>query len=257
MADETQPQAAPVAPAAPAPAPKGMPMLDAKGAPVYVPQENVQKAISDGGYKLSVDMTDPQGNKWHVPFDQQDKAQKEGKYTWDVSPENDAVKSYMTQQEQPTQFSYPAAGPGGMIVTTTMPKQKADQLEQEGRDARTEAGKQAIIATATMGAGALVGPALEFLGIGAEAVAPEAQKIGTGLYDEFGKEIFKDVAPEAKRFAGKILSNPTVQKAIKHTVRAAIGGAIGEATGGHAGGLVGGTVGAALSDKVLKWVLSE
>jgi hypothetical protein len=77
------------------PAAPGIPMIDNNGKPVYVPAENAQKAISQGGYKLSVDMIDPQGSKVAVPFDQQDRAQKEGKYTWDDTPANDALKTFL------------------------------------------------------------------------------------------------------------------------------------------------------------------
>src|SRR5437773_6141682 len=43
-----------------------------------------------------------------------------------------------------TQFSYPAAGPGGGIYTTKMPKSTASQLEEEGRQARINAGYGAL-----------------------------------------------------------------------------------------------------------------
>ncbi len=52
-------------------------------------------------------------------------------------------------------FTYPAAGPGGPLVSTKVSPQKARQLEAEGRDARMDAGKQTLIA-----GGAMIAPEL-------------------------------------------------------------------------------------------------
>lgn len=46
--------------------------------------------------------------------------------------------------EPQVQFSYPAAGPGGYIYTTKMPKSQAAQLTEEGRQARIQAGLEAL-----------------------------------------------------------------------------------------------------------------
>ena len=56
--------------------------------------------------------------------------------------------------------------------------------------------------------------ALEFLGIGSKA-APETTQIATGLYDEFGRPVWKTLAEESKPAVHAILTYPAVQKAMK------------------------------------------
>lgn len=68
------------------------------GQTAYVPVSQAENAIGQGG-ELGVRMTDSQGNKAVVPFSQQDAAQKNGA-NWDVTPENDATKAYMTWRQQ-------------------------------------------------------------------------------------------------------------------------------------------------------------
>lgn len=65
--------------------------------------------------------------------------------------------------EQPKasmQFTYPAAGPGGMPFTTNVTPEEYQRLTNEGRDAREDAGKQALVALGAMAAPALL-PAME------------------------------------------------------------------------------------------------
>ena len=120
-------------------------------------------------------------------------------------------------------------------------------------------------AVATTPITALVGPALEWLGIGGKAAseaAPAVKQVGTGLFDQFGKEVMKDgAAPEVKAVASKIFQNPAVQKAVKTVVRKLVGEEagrrIGGAVGGTTGAIAGGSLGAALGDKALSWILSE
>jgi hypothetical protein len=68
------------------------------GQTAYVPINQAENAIGQGA-ELGVRMTDSQGNKAVVPFSQQDTAQKNGAQ-WDVTPENDATKAYMTWRQQ-------------------------------------------------------------------------------------------------------------------------------------------------------------
>ncbi|HTB91338.1 MAG TPA: hypothetical protein VK728_00820 [Candidatus Sulfotelmatobacter sp.] len=68
------------------------------GQTAYVPISQAENAIGQGG-ELGVRMTDSQGNRAIVPFSQQDRAQQNGA-TWDVTPENDATKAYMTWRQQ-------------------------------------------------------------------------------------------------------------------------------------------------------------
>jgi flagellar biosynthesis chaperone FliJ len=73
-------------------------MLAPDGSLGYVPSPNVEAAISNGG-KVAVRMTAPDGSKGVIPFDNQDAAQKQGA-SWDVSPDNDATKAYMSWRQQ-------------------------------------------------------------------------------------------------------------------------------------------------------------
>ncbi len=139
-----------------------------------------------------------------------------------------------------------------------------DQVEAEkGREAGTIQGGIDIAG------GALLGPALEFLGFGgsrvaqkgAQEAAKQGVKVGTGILDEYGNEIFRDAAPEVKQVAGKILKHPIVEKAVKMAVKKIIGEEAGrragKAVGGDAGGYAGATLGALLGDKVLNWILAD
>jgi hypothetical protein len=110
------------APSVTAPVVTGIPMLDDKGKPVYVPPANAQKAMTEGGYKLSVNMTDPQGKQWHVPFDQQDRAQKEGKYTWDADADNESLKKYVASLPADFSLRSAIAGPNTALATPVSPE---------------------------------------------------------------------------------------------------------------------------------------
>jgi hypothetical protein len=136
-----------------------------------------------------------------------------------------------------------------------------DQVEAEkGRKAGTIQGGLDIAG------GALLGPALEFLGFGGgraaqQAAQQTAKQEGTGILDEYGNEIFRDAAPEVKQAAGKILRHPIVEKAVKMAVKKILGEEAGrragKAIGGDAGGYAGATLGAVVGDKVLNWILSD
>lgn len=125
---------------------------------------------------------------------------------------------------------------------------------------------------------ALLGHVMEFLGVGNEAKAAQTaaqpaeqatQKVGTGIMDQYGQEIFKDVPMEAKQQAAKIIQHPVVQKAIKSVLRKVIVDSLGTLGGAEAGKYVAGEPGAIaggvaggiatheLSNAALKWLLSE
>jgi hypothetical protein len=248
-------------------APKGIPMLDDKGAPVYVPAANAQKAIDDGGYKLSVNMTDPQGKQWHVPFDQQDRAQKEGHYTWDADQDNAVLKQYATATQQKQSVNESRSGqtgkalvptPDGKMIEMDVPAGQESSIEKASDVGPHTAGATALT---TLGSAALIGPALDWLGVtGAKAAATATQKTGTGILDQYGNEIFHDVPVEVKQTASKILQNPAVRKAIKVAVGKFIGEEAGRRIGsvaGTPGQIAGGTLGATLGDHVLNFILGE
>jgi hypothetical protein len=71
-----------------------LPVIAPDGTSGSIPQSQIPGALKAGG-KLGVRMTAPDGSQGIIPFDQQDAAQKAGA-KWDVHPENDAVKQYMT-----------------------------------------------------------------------------------------------------------------------------------------------------------------
>jgi hypothetical protein len=152
-----------------------------------------------------------------------------------------------------------------MNMTRAMSGQPYDNPEDE---AEGERGRKAgtIQGGIDIAGGFLLGPALEFLGFGGSRAAEEAtkqgvKKVGTGILDEYGNEIFKEVSPEAKKVAGKILQHPIVTKAIKVAVKKILGEEAGrragKAVGGEAGGYAGATLGALVGDKVLNWILSD
>lgn len=136
-----------------------------------------------------------------------------------------------------------------------------DQAEAEkGRKAGTIQGGIDIAG------GALLGPALEFLGFGGGRVAQQgaqqtAKQVATGILDEHGNEIFRDAAPEVKQAAGKILKHPLVQKAVKTVIRKALGEEAGRRAGkdvaGEPGAYVGATLGALVGDRVLSWLWAD
>lgn len=114
---------------------------------------------------------------------------------------------------------------------------------------QAEAGRKAgtIQGGVDIGLGAALGPALEFLGMGgkvAAKAAPEVKQVGTGLLDQFGSEIFKDVPVEAKQAAWKLLQDPKVQVALKSAAKGTI-----KATGGAGLGLI--------AQHVLHWLLTD
>ena len=138
-----------------------------------------------------------------------------------------------------------------------------DQVEAEkGREAGTIQGGIDIAG------GALLVSALEFLGFGGSRVVQKAAqeatkgvKVGTGILDEYGNELFREAAPEVKQAAGKILKHPIVEKAVKMAVKKILGEEAGrragKAVGGDAGGYAGATLGTLVGDKVLNWILAD
>jgi len=108
---------------------------------------------------------------------------------------------------------------------------------------------------------AALGPALDYLGIGAKtaASAKATQQVSTGLLDEYGDEIFRDVPAEAKKVAWNILQQPLVKKAMKTVIGKAVGEEAGRRLGnsvaGTPGAIAGGTLGATIGDKVLSFIL--
>jgi hypothetical protein len=126
-----------------------------------------------------------------------------------------------------------------------------------------DAGKQAGTGTgAGIVASGMLGPALEFLGIGGgSAAAPLTEQVDTGLVDEYGQKIYRTVSAGAKQAASSILQQPVVQKAVKLAVKKIIGEEagrrIGGAVGGTPGSIAGGGIGAMLGDRVLSWLLND
>lgn len=122
---------------------QGIPMLDAQGNAVSVPSENVQSALTQGGYKLAVNMTGPNGVKYHVPVENQDAAQKQSGYTWDDDADNAALKSYMSavpsqiDHSTPEGFWQSAYQSSGLQNLIDLGKQKF-QDAQAGRSAEQQ-----------------------------------------------------------------------------------------------------------------------
>lgn len=85
---------APPAPASKSLTPVSILMLDPDGNTVHIPADHVPDALKDGG-KIGVRMIAPDGSPHVIPFDNQDAAQRDGG-KWDVSPDNDAVKRYVS-----------------------------------------------------------------------------------------------------------------------------------------------------------------
>lgn len=136
-------------------------------------------------------------------------------------------------------------------------QQMPNPEDQQGFDEGKKAGT--IQGGVDIGASAVLGPALEFLGMGGKAAkaaaqaAPEAQKVGTGLLDQFGNEIFREIPAEAKQAAWKILQHPAVEAAIKKVVKDGVVKSGAKLAGG---GLASWGV-SKLGDQVLHWLLSD
>jgi hypothetical protein len=180
------------------------------------------------------------------------------------------------------------------IPTQPAPAQARQEfLRRTGGGATTEEGISAANKTAAGTAAGLVaseaagpvvgkvlGPTLghvmEFLGLGNEAAevaakpaAQEMQKVASGVYDQYGKQIFRDVPVEAKQAAAKVIQHPLVRQVLKKVIRKLIldsagtfgGYEAGKAVAGEPGAVVGGAVGSTathvLSDSALRWLLSE
>lgn len=93
-------------------------MLAPDGSVGYVPSANVPTAISNGG-RIGVRMTAPDGTKGVIPFDQQDAAQKNGA-SWDTSPDNDAVKQYLSNTQPGSGWLNDAATRAAKVLTSSV-----------------------------------------------------------------------------------------------------------------------------------------
>lgn len=214
------------------------------------------------------------GQPWHIHEDDLSEAQRRDPNLKVIAPPAPYQPDYDALAKQAGAIdasTHPPQASGDewreetlMNMTRAMAGQpawgKTPQRQAENQRQFEEGKKAGTIAGATQIGLSVLGPALGFLGIGAEA-APEAKQIGTGLYDEFGKEIFKEAEPAAKQAAWKVIQHPIVQKAIKRVVKGVIGEEVGrrlgDKIGGTPGSVLGGIGGAYLSDKVLNWLLSD
>ena len=179
-------------------------------------------------------------------------------------PDYDALAKQAGAVEPPSLTSEQARSRTLQNMTSAMSGQPMQNPDDQ---AEAEKGRQAgtIQGGVDIAAGSLLGPALEFLGFGGSRATQEATKqgvkVGTGILDEHGNEIFREAAPEVKQAAGKILKHPLVEKAVKMAVKKILGEEAGrragKAIGGEPGGYAGATLGALVGDKVLNWILSD
>lgn len=188
----TQPQSAANATAAPdSSAPpataRQILMIAPSGEKAYVPQDQVASYEANGA-KVGIRMTAPDGKeKAIVPFDQQDAYQKQGA-TWDLSPDNDAAKAFLTQRQQD------ASSRTNMNMTRAM---SGRAMSTPADQAQFDAGKKAgTIAGASIIAGGTLGAALAAPGVITEEAA-------TGLLDEFGEPITREIIKQGPSLLGK------------------------------------------------------
>lgn len=140
---------------------------------------------------------------------------------------------------------------GGFPVSVPIATEPGQEGATEQDFARME-GKIGVGAL-TGAATEFIGPALAWMGLGGKVAeaAPATQKVGTGVLDQYGNEIFHDAPVEVKQVAANILQHPLVKKAIQTVVN---GGKLylAEEAGRHAGKLAGNeTLGAILGAKFL------
>ena len=199
-----QPQPAPQSTNAPATqdngdsqaSPQQILMIAPSGEAAYVPQDQVANYESKGG-KVGIRMTAPDGKeKAIVPFDRQDDFQKQGA-KWDVHPDNDAAKTFLTnrsvaQSRSQTPGKARVIGPDGMPMLMDVP---------QGQEASTEAANQkGQTLGAAVGAG-MVATA----GLGAALAVPGVitEEAATGLLDEFGEPITREIVKQGPSLLGK------------------------------------------------------
>lgn len=194
-------------------------MIAPSGETAYVPQDQVSGYESKGG-KVGIRMTAPDGKeKAIVPFDRQDDFQKQGA-KWDSSPDNDAAKAFLTQRSVSQSRSQApgkarVTGPDGMPMMMDVP---------QGQEASTEAANQKGQAIGTaVGAGTVA-----TLGLGAALAAPGVitEEAATGLLDEFGEPITREIIKQGPSLLGKgfqaatqwAAANPLTAKTLIGTV---------------------------------------
>ncbi len=166
------------------------------GESAYVPQDQVSSYESKGA-KIGIRMVAPDGKeKAIVPFDRQDAFQKQGA-KWDSSPDNDAAKTFLTnrsvaQSRSQTPGKARVIGPDGMPMLMDVP---------QGQEASTEAANQkGQTLGAAVGAG-MVATA----GLGAALAVPGVitEEAATGLLDEFGEPITREIVKQGPSLLGK------------------------------------------------------
>lgn len=183
------------------------------GESALVPPDQVDSYLAKGA-KVGVRMTAPDGKqKAIVPFDQQDQYQKQGA-TWDVHPDNDSAKAFLTQRQQaPDDFE--------------AQQDEAKQSVESGAGpaaAYMKPGQTAAAVGGMLAAGSAAGIVSGIMGLAAPGVITE--EVATGLLDEFGAPIARQIAKEGPSVLGKgfqlatkwIQAHPTTAKAVIETV---------------------------------------
>lgn len=177
-------------------------MIAPSGEAAYVPQEQVANAQAKGA-KIGIRMTAPDGKeKAVVPFDLQDGAQKQGA-TWDVSPDNDNAKAYLTKQK-----SGPLMDSG--LVNPDLYGSEKQAEKQVGAGLASAYKTGAVMAATGAVGGALAAPT---------AVTAE---VSTGLVDEFGAPIARQIVSQGPSLIGQgfkaavtwAMAHPTTAKLI-------------------------------------------
>jgi hypothetical protein len=218
-AAQSQPQAADDSSSATA-TPSQILMIAPSGSEAaYVPPDQVDSYLAKGA-KVGIRMTAPDGKqKAIVPFDRQDDFQKQGA-TWDVHPDNDAAKAFLTQRSVSQSRSQAPGkarviGPDGMPMLMDVP---------QGQESSTEAANQRGQAIGTaVGAGTVA-----TVGLGAALAAPGiiTEEAATGLLDEFGEPITREIIKQGPSLLGKgfqaasewAAANPMTAKTLIGTV---------------------------------------
>jgi len=205
----------PVTSANPAtPQPGQILMVAPSGEAAYVPQDQVADYQSKGG-QLGVRMTAPDGKeKAIVPFNQQDAYQKQGA-TWDVTPDNDAVKAFVTQRsvaqsrsQTPGKAMVPVMGEPRMMMVDVPQGQEAS-AEQASDKGQAIAGGVGVGMLATAGLAGLAVPGV---------ITEEA---ASGLVDEFGGPITREIIKQGPSVLGKAFQ-ATTEWATSHPITAKV-----------------------------------
>lgn len=170
-------------------------MVAPSGETAYVPPDKVA-ANEANGAEVGIRMVAPDGSKAVVPFSKQDTNQKNGA-KWDSSADNDAAKNFLTQRSVSQSRSQApgkarVTGPDGMPMLMDVP---------QGQESSTEAANQRGQAIGTaVGAGTVA-----TLGLGAALAAPGiiTEEAATGLVDEFGEPITREIIKQGPSLLGK------------------------------------------------------